>query len=315
MNSASDQGLQAALSRVRLFLALSRTPHGLLDMATPALGALLWLGAFPPLKILVLGLITAFAGYTAVYALNDVMDHRVDREKIRQGGLDHLENYVDALMVRHPIAQGRLSPGEGVLWVTAWAFLALIGAYLLNPVCVIIFVMGCFLEAVYCLLLKVSHLRAVVHGLVKTTGAVAAVFAVDPNPSSTFLILLFLWIFLWEIGGQNIPGDWADMEQDRNLEARTIPVRFGPHKASILILGSLLAAVALSVVIAWTASARLGLYYVAACLLAGILLLLFPACRLYRTKEGRHAMSLFTTASFYPLALLILLTVRITFRL
>jgi len=70
-------------SRLKLFWALSRTPHGLLDMATPALGALLWLGRFPSLEVIVLGLITTFAGYTAVYALNDVIDYRVDKEKIR----------------------------------------------------------------------------------------------------------------------------------------------------------------------------------------------------------------------------------------
>ena len=70
-------------SRLKLFWALSRTPHGLLDMATPALGALLWLGRFPSLELIVIGLITTFAGYTAVYALNDVIDYRVDKEKIQ----------------------------------------------------------------------------------------------------------------------------------------------------------------------------------------------------------------------------------------
>lgn len=69
------------ISRLKLFLALSRTPHGVLDMATPALGALLWLGTFPPAGVIALRLLTAFAGYTAVYALNDVVDYRVDKEE------------------------------------------------------------------------------------------------------------------------------------------------------------------------------------------------------------------------------------------
>ena len=55
-------------SRIKLFMALSRTPHGLLDMATPALAALFWLGAIPSLRVVMIGVITAFAGYTAVYA-------------------------------------------------------------------------------------------------------------------------------------------------------------------------------------------------------------------------------------------------------
>ena len=72
---------QAGISRLKLFLALSRTPHGVLDLAAPALGALLWVGGFPPAEIMGLGLITAFCGYTSIYALNDVTDHRVDKEK------------------------------------------------------------------------------------------------------------------------------------------------------------------------------------------------------------------------------------------
>ena len=78
--------LALRLSRVKLFLALSRTPHGLLDLATPALAALLWYGGLPPFGVIALGLLTVFAGYTAVYALNDVVDYRVDAEKLTAAG-------------------------------------------------------------------------------------------------------------------------------------------------------------------------------------------------------------------------------------
>lgn len=66
----------------KLLLGLSRTPHGLLDVATPGLAALLCLGHFPDTSVIIVGLITAFAGYTAVYALNDLVDRRVDRERL-----------------------------------------------------------------------------------------------------------------------------------------------------------------------------------------------------------------------------------------
>ena len=65
----------------------------------------------------------------------------------------------------------------------SWTILALIGAFILNPVCVLIFAGGCALEAIYCLLWRVSPFRTFVSGAVKTSGAVAAVFAVDPDPS------------------------------------------------------------------------------------------------------------------------------------
>ena len=71
----------SGVARLKLFWALSRTPHGLLDMCTPCFAALLWLGALPPVDVVLIGLVTTFAGYTAVYAWNDVVDFRVDREK------------------------------------------------------------------------------------------------------------------------------------------------------------------------------------------------------------------------------------------
>jgi 4-hydroxybenzoate polyprenyltransferase len=49
---------------------------------------------------------------------------------------------------------------------------------MLNPVCVLIFVGGCILETAYCLMWRSSHLRTIVSGVVKTYGAIAAVFAV-----------------------------------------------------------------------------------------------------------------------------------------
>lgn len=310
MNTAiSDH--HSGLARVKLFWALSRTPHAVLDISTPALAALFWLGAFPPLKVVLLGLLTAFAGYTAVYALNDVIDYRVDQERVKSGELPAAESYLDDVMIRHPMAYGMLSFREGLTWVLAWGALAVLGAYLLNPVCVVVFLSGCLLETVYCLMLKISSLRALVSGAVKTSGAVAAVFAVDPNPSFAFMLTLFLWIFCWEIGGQNIPHDWADIEEDRRLEAQTVPVRFGAERATALILYTLIAAVVLNIFVLYFSQAVFELLYVIVFLMGGIYLLIVPARRLYKVKERRNAMALFNRASYYPLALLLVMVVKI----
>ena len=308
---ASPTDTYSGLSRLKLFWALSRTPHGLIDMATPALGALLWLGQFPSLEVIILGLITTFAGYTAVYALNDVVDYGVDKEKIRLCG--HIDNVcdIDALMIRHPMAQGYLSFKAGLMWAVAWSIIAILGAYRLNPVCIAIFFVGCMLEMIYCLLLKITHLRTLVSGGVKTMGAIAGVFAVDPNPSLPFLLALFFWLFLWEIGGQNIPNDWTDVEEDRRLHAQTIPVRLGPDKSSGLILGSLTAAAFGVLIVFYYAPLDFGIPYLVASVATGCCFFVLPAALLYTTREPYYAMALFNMASYYPLVMLIIVVFRL----
>ncbi len=301
----------AGLSCLKLFFALSRTPHGLLDMCTPAFGALLWLGHFPPLYVIVLGLITTFAGYTAVYALNDVIDYEADKEKAAIGGFSNSQSDLDGLIVRHPMAQGLLSFRQGLTWFLVWALVGLIGAYVLNPVCVLIFLAGCTLEAIYCMLWRVSPFRTVVSGAVKTSGAIAAVFAVDPHPSGVYLILLFMLLFFWEIGGQNIPNDWADIEEDKRFKALTIPVRYGLGAARIIVMVTLILALCLNGVIFKFSQTDFAIFYIIISLAVGCYLLLLPAMKLYQTRKGSEAMALFNKASYYPPALLVIVLFKI----
>lgn len=300
-------------SKLKLYFALSRTPHGLLDMSTPAFGALLWLGRFPPLHVIVVGLLTAFAGYTAVYALNDLVDYPVDKERIRQGEIPAAETYMDDILVRHPMAHDLLSFKAGLLWTLAWSILAIVGAYMLNPICVLIFFAGCLLEAIYCFMLKVSPLRAFISGAVKTSGGIAAVFAVDSHPSSVFVVLLFVMLFCWEIGGQNIPHDWNDIEEDRRLKAHTIPVQLGPENAGYMVLGTLGVVLLTNIVLLRFSQTPFGFFYIAMSLAVGAYLLIRPAYKLYQSRERKQVMDLFNSASYYPFALLIIVVIKIVF--
>lgn len=297
-----------APSRIKLFMALSRTPHGLLDMTTPALAALFWLGAIPSLHVVFIGLITAFAGYTAVYALNDLVDYRSDQKKIREcGALKCSAGDLDAVYVRHPLALGMLSLGQSIVWTVAWGVLALAGAWLLNPLCALIFILGCIAETIYCLMLKVSWTRTLVSGAVKSAGGVAAIYAVCPKTSPSFVIGFFLWFFFWEIGGQNVPNDWSDMEEDMRTGAATVPVRFGPQGSARIVLGSLSVAVFMSMVLFWLTPARLSRFYFAGSIPAALFLLLFPALDLYRAKSSSQACALFNRATYYPLTMFVVI--------
>jgi 4-hydroxybenzoate polyprenyltransferase len=192
------------------------------------------------------------------------------------------------------------------VWTGLWALLALAGAYLLNPTCVLIFLLSIILEILYCLMLQVSHLRIVISGVVKTLGGVAAVFAVDPHPSGSFLSILFLWLFFWEVGGQNIPNDLTDVDEDMQLDAKTVPVRFGPGGARKIILASLTAAVIMSMILFKMRPLPYGAFYMLGALAIGLYFLLIPGYRLYVMKTRLQAARLFNRASYYPLAILVM---------
>ena len=290
--------------RARPFWALSRTPHLLLDMATPVLGAILVLGRLPSAGVMLLGMVTAFAGYTAVYALNDVVDYRTDTEKMGTSGHNDSEIYLDGVMIRHPLATGIISIYQGVLWVGLWSMLALAGAYRLNPVCMWIFLGGIGLEIIYCRLWRVTPLRTIVNGIVKACGPVAAVFAVRSDPPILFLIVLFFWIFFWEIGGQNIPADWTDIEEDRRFQAQTIPVKWGINRAATIALLSLVLSFLFNVILFFVSPIKLNAYFFLALVAGNVYFLLRPVNQLYDTKDRSSAILLFNQASYYPLVVL-----------
>jgi 4-hydroxybenzoate polyprenyltransferase len=290
-------------ARLRTYLALSRTPHALLDLAAPAVAALMWTDGFHPPEVTALGLLTVFAAYTAVYALNDIIDREADRRKVL-AGYREAGGYLDAVLVRHPLARGLLTTRQALAWALSWAAVAAAGSLVLNPVCLVLFMGGFAAEIAYCRLACVSPWRALLSGVVKTLGPLAAVLVVDPSPSPLPFALLGLWVFLVEIGGQNVPSDWTDLEEDRKLGAATIPARLGEATAAVLALAALAAAVAVQLALVTLLARAHRLELAAMSLAAGVALLLLPAARLAACRRRDAVFRLFNRASAYPAALL-----------
>ena len=297
---------------MKRFFALSRTSHGILDLAAPAFCALLWGGRFPAWNVILLSIFTAFAAYTAIYALNDLIGMAVDKEKFSRNQLNAGYS-VEASELRYPLARNILSFKSGLLWMGFWLILALVGSYLLNPTIVFILIGAAILEIVYCLLLKVTYLRTLVSGFVKASGPIAAVFVVDPKPSLTPLLILLVWVYFWEIGGQNVPADWNDTAEDIAIHAKTIPIHFGPRKAALIVLAALTITVITSAFLPLVSPARLELPYILASLVIGFVLLLLPSFQLNKERDGRYAAKLFDRASYYPVALFALISVVLVF--
>ncbi len=292
---------------MKKFFALSRTTHGVLDLATPGFCALLWLGDFPQWQVILLSVFTAFAAYTAIYALNDLVGIIVDKEKFA-GGINAGYS-VEASDMRYPLAQNVLSYRSGVLWFAVWFIAAIVGSYLLNPLIVIILVTASVLEVIYCLLLKVTYLRTFVSGLVKSSGPIAAVFVVEPSPSPSLLLLVLAWVFFWEIGGQNVPADWNDTVEDKRVNAKTIPIHFGYKRAGLIVISALGFTVIASLFLPLISPLSLGVPYLLASAAAGFYFLLMPGYQLARLQDGRRAAKLFDSASYYPLAQLAIITI------
>lgn len=291
--------------QLKLFLALSRTPHLLIDLTTPMAAALLCIGRFPPLSTIILGLITVFAGYACIYALNDVTDYELDRK--RMGDLPREEACfdLDCIFVRHPLAQGLITFTGGIVWTALWGFIALVGAALLHPVCAVIFIVGALLEMIYCKFYGYSQWKILIAATVKNLGSLAAIYAVNPDPPLEFIVIVFIWVAFWEVGGQNIPNDLVDMEEDRRLGGKTIPVVYGPNLSVLIILVTLVASFVLGIGLVFLSPLAFKAVYTVGSIISGLLFLVLPLKRFLAGKDTSKAMNLFNQASLYPVGILV----------
>lgn len=295
--------------KLHFFFALSRTHHGVLDMMAPFFAVLVYLGRFPDQSIVMTGVITVFAGYTAVYALNDIAGFSDDKKNIRSASKKGID--LDSILIRHPLAQGMIRMKSAALWAGFWSIVAVLGAYLLNPVCLIIFISGALLEIIYCFLFKISYLRIIISGFVKSAGPVAAVFAVDRNPDPLFLLLLFIFFLLWEAGGQNLPNDYSDIEEDRQVKAKTLPLMFGRSISCFLIMGLLSASFLIMTVLLFISPVEYGGFSYLLFGAGSLFLILLPSRRLVKTGANKAAVTLFNRASYYPFFLLCVVLINL----
>jgi heme O synthase-like polyprenyltransferase len=78
----------------------------------------------------------------------------------------------------------------------------------------------------------------------------------------------------------------------------------------VIILGCVTIVILLNAALLSLVPGRLDFVILVAAALVGVYLLFIPARRLYKSRERVHATALFNKASYYPLALLILVIIR-----
>ncbi|MDT0447097.1 UbiA family prenyltransferase [Streptomyces johnsoniae] len=289
----------------RALYGFSRGTQATLSVAQPLLGTLL-ADSTPPPGRLALCLLACLAGYFAVFAANDLIDARLDRERFA-----YLRAYqgfdIDSAGGRHPLAQGRLSRAAGGAWIAALGAVALAVGALLSWVCAALLAAAALLEAVYCGLARVTPFKFLLTGVLVAFGGCLGWFAMTSAVDRPVLWLFCLWLAAWEIGGRNIVNDWADVEEDVHLGVRTVPVVYGPRISGALTFGCLALATVAGAGMFAAAWPSHGLLGPAAMLLLSGYALIAPGLRLLRDPRPRHAMALFNRASLYPAATLGLL--------
>jgi 4-hydroxybenzoate polyprenyltransferase len=296
--------------RLKAFYGFSRGLQATLSISQPALAAIIAIGRLPSLDKIVLGFIAATAGYFAVFAVNDLMDVRLDRQRFR-----HLRAYegfdVDSAAVRHPLAQGYFSYAQGVAWIAVLTLIALVCAYLLSPISALLFLIAAALEIGYCALATVTPLKFIPTGLMVAVGASAGWFAVTNQINWPLLGAFFLWMAAWEIGGRNIVNDWSDVEEDVHLGVKTVPVVYGYRVAGALIFAFLVLTFLASLALALIGLPTLGVIFLAGAVVEGAYALLLPGVKLLRDPRPAVALQLFNKASFYPMVMLPILLVSV----
>ena len=270
----------------------SRGKQALLTIAQPALGAVLALSGLPSWRVIAIGLPAACAASFALYALNDLLDRKVDARSLVAGKSAVPEHDLDTTFVRHPLARGILSLRVSVAWVAGLAVVAVVGTAVLSPLALLFFAAAAATQVVYCALRCVTYWKTVLSGVMVGFGGLAGWAAVAPlRPGA---LSLFVFLACWEIGGRNIVNDLSDLDSDSRVGIRTVASVRGEAAAA-----RAAAAVAAACLVS-TALLPMPPTSVLLALALGTWSLGRPAVKLVRRPTPAEAASYFNHGSLYP---------------
>lgn len=286
---------------IAVIFDFSRGKQALLTVAQPALGVVLALGGLPPWRVVAVGLPAACAASFSLYALNDLLDRKVDEASLAAGKTAVPEHDIDTAFVRHPLARGLLSLRMSVVWVAGLAALGALGIAILSPLALAFFAAAGLTQVAYCALRAVTPWKTVLSGVMVGCGGLAGWAAVAPLRVSA--LGLFAVLALWEIGGRNIVNDLSDVGSDASVGIRTVATVHGAAAAARTAAAVSAACLAATVLLPMPA------FSVALALALGCWALGVPAVRLVRRPTPAQAASFFNHGSLYPDLLLAALLV------
>ncbi len=290
-------GLVAAL------FDLSRGRQALLNIVQPGIGAVLAVGGLPGWRELGIGLVASWAGFFAVFSLNDVLDHKVDAEALQAGERDDREGFdVDNAFQIHPLAHGSISLRLSVVWVLGLAAVAAVGAALLSPLALLFFGLAVAIEVLYCLLRRVTWAKTILSGLMVGCGGLAGWTAVAPLRPAALTVFAFL--MFWEFS-RNMANDLGDVKSDAAVGITTVATTFGPVVSS---RANLVAASAMMGSVVFLAQGWVAL---AVAVVSAVWLVALPMEHMLRRPGSATAVAYFNRISWYPDAILLAVLVGV----
>jgi 4-hydroxybenzoate polyprenyltransferase len=284
------------MKRAVLFLDLARGKSALFSVSEPVLGAMLATGTIPSVRVCLLGLLAALAGYFCVYSLNDLLDLKADREEIKVSSPDPMAwkpevAHMDIMSLRHPVAAGALPLWAAVTFVVTLGVIGLVAAYLLRPLCAWLFVVCALLEILYCSLRRRTWLKVIPAATMVAVGGLAGWFAV--GEATWGALAFFFLLYAWETG-RNLTNDLADVVHDRLVGITTLASIHGAGVAAKAILADGLAMVAIALVQPQPWLIR-GLLAAVA-----LLTMTVPSFVLYGNPDEPSAQRYFNRLTFFP---------------
>lgn len=285
------------MRKVLLLLDFARSRSAVLSVGEPALGALLAYGGIPPIRTVLLGLLAATAGYLCVYALNDLLDLKADRQEIEVASAqpedwDPTVPHLDILALRHPVAAGALPLWAGITWVTVLGIIGLVAAYILRPICAWLFIVCALLQVLYCCLRRRTWLKLIPGGVMVAVGGLAGWFAV--GEAGWGALAFFLLLFVWEVAGRNLTNDLADVRSDRMIGIATLAATHGP---AVAVRGIVAGAVAMPLLgLAQTGPWQTRIMVAVVALLT----MTAPVTLFFRQEPDHAAQRYFNVTSWFP---------------
>lgn len=175
-------------------------------------------GGRPSFKHLIIFILGTFLMRSAGCAVNDIADRNFD-------------GHVERTRTR-PLANGRLNVREAVTVFGVLSLLAFVLVLFLNPLTILLSVIGVSLATVYPFVKRVSHFPQVVLGMAFGWGAVMAWAAVKET-LGLIPLLIFVSNILWSTAYDTIYA-LMDKEDDLKIGVKSTAIFFGEKVYTVL---------------------------------------------------------------------------------